>query len=74
MDDNVKQELLSLGAQYFNGLKSVWTGDDLQKIYNMYNQIKGTNKLDTGCNSCRRAVINETRDFYMDLVKNKSLQ
>jgi hypothetical protein len=69
MEDNLKQELIELGGKYFSGLKSTWTGTDLQNIYRLYNAITGQNKQDTGCNSCRRESINFVRDEYMRILK-----
>ena len=71
MEDNLKQELLELGGKYFSGLKSTWTGTDLQNIYRLYNAITGQNKKDTGCNSCRRESINFVRDEYMRILKTQ---
>ena len=73
MEDNLKQELLELGGKYFSGLKSTWTGTDLQNIYRLYNAITGQNKKDTGCNSCRRESINFVRDEYMRILKTTNL-
>lgn len=69
MDNDAKQELIIYGKIYFNGYKTTWTGADLTKIYELYNLIHGTEKVDTNCSSCRRETISAVRDAYMQAIK-----
>lgn len=70
MTEELQQDLLHAGAKYFNGLKSMWSGQDLQDIYRLYNLLTGQNKQDTQCPSCRRQTINYVRDQYVQLKKS----
>lgn len=67
---SVDKKLLELGAEMFNGNKCFWTPEDLKRIYDIYNEINGTNEVDTGCPSCRRNKINEVRNYYQILLRN----
>lgn len=70
INTEAEAEVLKYG-HWFNGLKSVWTSDDLIEAYNLYNRIHGTNKKDVGCPSCRREVIDSIRDIYIRLTRDK---
>lgn len=61
--------LEEVGNLYFQGNKTTWTGEDLAIIYTIYNDITQQNKVDQGCNSCRRETINFVRDAYLKMKK-----
>jgi hypothetical protein len=54
--------------KHFNRLKTNWSYEDIQEIYEAYNILNSSDKKDTGCGTCRRATIIEVRDYYL---KNK---
>ena len=44
--------------------KRVWPPEELAYTYYLFNLLTGENRIDTGCGSCRRAVINRVRGEY----------
>ncbi len=54
------QEQLRLHKEKFNGTKNAWHPEEIALAYLIWNEAnagKFPPKVDTGCGSCRRAVI-----------------
>lgn len=49
--------------------KKVWQPEELAITYEIFNLHFGENRVDTGCGSCRRSVINHVRKMYKTLEK-----
>ena len=48
-----------------HSLKNVtWSHEEMQVAYTFYNLIYKTSKVDSGCPSCRRTVINGIKIAY----------
>ena len=52
------------GERLFGSDKRVWPPEELQYTYHLFSLITGESRQDTGCGSCRRAVINRVRGEY----------
>lgn len=54
------QEQLRLHKEKFNGTKNTWHPEEITLAYLIWNEANADKfppKVDTGCGSCRRAVI-----------------
>lgn len=69
MTPETKAELLKFGELYFAIPKSNWTPEDLKAVYDMYNKIHGTDKIDQGCGSCRRDTITDVKNHWFNATK-----
>lgn len=72
MTEEIKGQLMVLGAKYFTIPKNSWSAEELKDIYEMYNKIFNTSKIDQGCGSCRREVITGVHETY-SRVKRQAL-
>jgi len=55
------QELLTLHKDKFDGKKNMWHPEEIALAYQIWNDAyrdKFPQRVDVGCGSCRRAVIN----------------
>jgi len=55
------QEKLQLHKDKFDGKKSAWHPEEIALAYEIWNEANADRfqaKVDVGCGSCRRAVIN----------------
>jgi hypothetical protein len=59
------EEHFQENGHLFEAVKRVWQPDQLAYAYLLYNLITGENRGDTGCGSCRRAVIAKVRGTYL---------
>ena len=60
LEDNFKEN----GERLFGSDKRIWPPEELQYTYYLFQLITGESRQDTGCGSCRRAVINRVRGEY----------
>jgi hypothetical protein len=58
------------GERLYEPDKRVWPPSDLAYTYDLFNLITNENRGDTGCGSCRRAVINRVRGEYKRWKEN----
>lgn len=63
--------LAEFGEKYFRIPKSTWNQEEMQEAYALYNELNGTTKKDTRCNSCRRSVILDLRGKWDNLKNTK---
>ena len=63
-----EKELL-LNPNFYDGRSRSWTPKNLASAYNLYNRITGQSKVDEGCGSCRRNVINFLQKAYQNAKK-----
>jgi hypothetical protein len=68
MQEEVRQALLA-HPELFHLSRRVYHGEDLALCYRIYNLHYGENRMDSGCGSCRRSVINHLKKLYNDLTK-----
>lgn len=54
---------------WFETDKKIWQPTELQVVYMIFNMATGENRRDTGCGSCRRAVVNRVKKMYLQLNK-----
>jgi hypothetical protein len=55
------QEKLTLHKDKFDGKKNIWHPEEIALAYQIWNEANADRfpaKVDVGCGSCRRAVIN----------------
>ena len=57
------EEKLKANLSKFTHDRRTWSGEELALAYEIDNEANGLNNKDTGCGSCRRAVI--TRVFKL---------
>lgn len=70
----MKQEIIELfdaHGQLFGTPNRIWSPEQLQIAYQIYNLYYNTNKVDTGCGSCRRDTVNSVRGIYQEYLKLK---
>ena len=60
LEDHFKEN----GERLFGSDKRIWPPEELQHAYYLFSLITGESRVDTGCGSCRRAVINRVRGEY----------
>jgi len=65
--NEVAKGLLEQHGQWFQVEKRIWQPQELQIVYTIFNLATGENRRDTGCGSCRRAVIAKVRKMYQEL-------
>lgn len=63
------QALFDQHRNWFETDKKVWQPTELQVVYLIFNKSTGENRRDTGCGSCRRAVVNKVKKMYLQYVK-----
>jgi hypothetical protein len=54
------EEELKANLTLFDGKKSVWMPDELDLAYRIWNGAHGAHfgyRVDTGCSSCRRSIV-----------------
>lgn len=56
--------LLNQHSEWFESGKKIWQPTELQAVYHIFNLATGENRIDTGCGSCRRAVVNRVKKMY----------
>ena len=71
MTEEVKTLILQRAEWYKNKDKRVWQPDELAYTYQIYNMHFGENRMDTGCGSCRRSIINHIRGLYSKIEQGK---
>lgn len=67
MDEELIKDLRHHGSVFFKGTKCVWTQEDIDIIYQLFNRINGTSEVDKNCNNCRREKIVNVRDNYLKI-------
>jgi|DEB0MinimDraft_10_1074344.scaffolds.fasta_scaffold12398_5 hypothetical protein len=65
------QEELLAKPQWYSGIKRSWSPADLREAYELHNRLTGQNKSDSGCNACRRAVIQTLQHQYQIALRQK---
>ena len=55
------EEKLRANLSTFSYSKKTWSLEELALAYEIDNEANGLNNKDTGCGSCRRAVITRVR-------------
>jgi len=63
MNDEARA-LLDQHSDWFETDKKIWQPTELQVVYLIFNLATGENRRDTGCGSCRRAVVNKVKKMY----------
>jgi len=56
--------LLDQHSEWFEANKKIWQPEELQTVYRIFNLATGENRIDTGCGSCRRAVVSKVKKMY----------
>jgi hypothetical protein len=57
------QEKLQANLSKFTPERRTWTPEEMALAYEIDNEANGLNNRDTGCGSCRRAVISRVRNL-----------
>ena len=70
MNDEVRA-LFEQHKEWFESDKKIWQPTELQTAYLIFNKATGENRRDTGCGSCRRAVVNRVKKMYQELTNTK---
>jgi hypothetical protein len=55
------EEKLKANLATFSDGRRTWSNEELALAYEIDNEANGLNNRDTGCSSCRRAVISRVR-------------
>ena len=66
------QEELQANSHLFDGKKSLWQPEELALAYKIWNAANaGTHgfRIDTGCSSCRRAIVSGVVKLAQQYVK-----
>ncbi len=71
MDDGVK-EIFEKHQEWFEVDKKIWQPAELLVVYTIFNLTTGENRRDTGCGSCRRAVVSRVKKMYQEYFKKSS--
>ena len=71
MNDGVK-EIFEHHQEWFEADKKIWQPGELHVVYTIFNLATGENRKDTGCGSCRRAVVNRVKKMYQEYFKKSS--
>ena len=65
MDEGIRA-MFEQHRDWFEGDKKIWQPAELQVVYMIFNMSTGENRRDTGCGSCRRAVVNRVKKMYQE--------
>jgi len=60
--------LLTEHREWFVLNKKVWQPEEMAVIYKIFNLSTGENRRDTGCGSCRRAVVNRVKKLAQEII------
>lgn len=63
------EEKLKSNLPVFTDGRRNWTNEELALAYEIDNEANGLNNRDTGCGSCRRAVISRVRKLAERFAK-----
>lgn len=70
MTDEV-MELLLANQSWFTTDKKVWQPEEMKVVYTIFNLASGDSRRDTGCNSCRRAVVTKVKKMFQEYAKGE---
>lgn len=68
MNEEVKA-IFEQHREWFETDKKIWQPKELAVAYLIFNLATGENRRDTGCGSCRRAVISRVKKMYQEYNK-----
>jgi len=68
MSEEIKA-LFDQHRSWFESDKKIWQPEELAVAYLIFNKSTGENRVDTGCGSCRRAVVNRVKKMFQNYVK-----
>jgi hypothetical protein len=68
MNEEVKA-LFELHKDWFLTNKKIWQPEEVAVAYVIFNLETGENRVDTGCGSCRRAVVTRVKKLFLQYVK-----
>lgn len=60
--------LLTEHEEWFRSNKKVWQPEEMAVVYKIFNLSTGENRRDTGCGSCRRAVVNRVKKLAQEII------
>ena len=69
MNEEVKA-IFEQHKDWFEIDKKIWQPGELAVAYLIFNLATGESRVDTGCGSCRRAVVNRVKKMYQQFIKN----
>lgn len=59
--------LFSDHIELFNKPKHAWTPYEMGIVYQIYSEMLGVVKVDSGCNNCRRETLRQVRQEYLKM-------
>ncbi len=68
MNEKVKA-LFDQHKSWFEGDKKIWQPEEVAVAYVIFNLETGENRVDTGCGSCRRAVVTRVKKLFLQYAK-----
>ena len=68
MNEEVKA-LFDKHKSWFKTDKKIWQPEEVAVAYAIFNLETGENRRDTGCGSCRRAVVTRVKKMFLQYAK-----
>jgi hypothetical protein len=63
------QALFDQHKSWFETDKKIWQPEEVAVAYAIFNLETGENRRDTGCGSCRRAVVTRVKKMFLQYAK-----
>ena len=67
------EEELKVNLHLFTGIKKYWTPEEMQMAYRVWNGAHRDQfgpRVDTGCSSCRRSIVEGCRKIAEKIERN----